>query len=197
MVWLNDRPARIAELPRSKFDPELFPHSAYVKIFVTFATKVLYFTFCNKMGAFACCQKELKGLQHHLSFHNSMVLLSSPCCWERSTRNVQIWGQQLPPRSLHGSMDPQQQSVLDIVLIKPMKLLKAGKVVGAESLQNAYRLLHPYYATHLEVELHSNHRGLLYPQTNFKISTWQKFPTEKVAKYCIFSTKSRAVLYDD
>ena len=43
------RPARIAELPRSKFDPELFPHSAYVEIFVTFATKVLYLTFCNKM----------------------------------------------------------------------------------------------------------------------------------------------------
>ena len=86
-------------------------------------------------------------------------------------------------------MDPQQRSVLDIVLIKPMKLLKAGKVVGAESLQNAYRLLHPYYATHLEVELHSNHRELLYSQTNFKISTWQKFPTEKVVKYCIFQQK--------
>ena len=42
-------PARIAELPRSKFDPELFPHSAYVEIFVTFATKVPYLTFCNKM----------------------------------------------------------------------------------------------------------------------------------------------------
>ena len=33
------RPAQLAELPRSKFDPELFPHSAYVKIVVTFATK--------------------------------------------------------------------------------------------------------------------------------------------------------------
>ena len=43
------RPARIAELPHSKFDPELFPHSAYVEIFVTFATKVSYLTFCNKM----------------------------------------------------------------------------------------------------------------------------------------------------
>ena len=43
------RPAQIAELPRSKFDPELFPHSAYVEIFVTFATKVPYLTFCNKM----------------------------------------------------------------------------------------------------------------------------------------------------
>ena len=43
------RPAQLAELPRSKFDPELFPHSAYVKIFVTFATKVPYLTFCDKM----------------------------------------------------------------------------------------------------------------------------------------------------
>ena len=38
------RPAQIAELPRSKFDPELFPNSAYVEIFVTFATKVPYLT---------------------------------------------------------------------------------------------------------------------------------------------------------
>ena len=48
MILLT-RPARIAELPRSKCDPELFPHSAYVEIFVTFATKVPYLTFCNKM----------------------------------------------------------------------------------------------------------------------------------------------------
>ena len=27
------RPAQLAELPRSEFDPELFPHSAYVKFF--------------------------------------------------------------------------------------------------------------------------------------------------------------------
>ena len=34
----------------SKFDPELFFHSAYDKfLFVTFATKVLYLTFCDKM----------------------------------------------------------------------------------------------------------------------------------------------------
>ena len=46
------RPAQIAELPRSKFDPELFPHSAYVEIFVTFATKVPYLTFCDKMRQF-------------------------------------------------------------------------------------------------------------------------------------------------
>ena len=37
---LPARPAQLAELPRSEFDPELFPHSAYVKLFVTFATKV-------------------------------------------------------------------------------------------------------------------------------------------------------------
>ena len=45
----TSRPAQLAELPRSKFDPELFPHSAYVKIFVTFATKMPYLTFCDKM----------------------------------------------------------------------------------------------------------------------------------------------------
>ena len=43
------RPAQLAELPRSKFDPELFPHSSYVKICETFATNVPYLTFCNIM----------------------------------------------------------------------------------------------------------------------------------------------------
>ena len=43
------RPAQLARLPRSKFGPDLFPHSAYVKIFVTFATKMPYLTFCDKM----------------------------------------------------------------------------------------------------------------------------------------------------
>ena len=43
------RPAQLAELSRSKFDPELFSHSAYDKFFVTFATKVSYLTFCNEM----------------------------------------------------------------------------------------------------------------------------------------------------
>ena len=46
---LHTRPAQLAELPRSVFDPELFPHSAFVKFFVTFATKVPYLTFCDKM----------------------------------------------------------------------------------------------------------------------------------------------------
>ena len=36
------RPAQLAELPRSEFDPELFPHSAYVKFFVTFATSAVF-----------------------------------------------------------------------------------------------------------------------------------------------------------
>ena len=35
------RPAQLAELPCSEFDPELFPHSA-VKFFVTFLTIVPY-----------------------------------------------------------------------------------------------------------------------------------------------------------
>ena len=45
LYWIctvQSRPARIAELPRSKFDPELFPHSAYVEIFVTFATFAVF-----------------------------------------------------------------------------------------------------------------------------------------------------------
>ena len=46
------RPAQLAELPRSEFDPELFPHSAYVKFFVTFVTKVPYLIFSDKMRQF-------------------------------------------------------------------------------------------------------------------------------------------------
>ena len=46
---ISGRPAQLTELPRSKFDPEILPHSAYVKFFVTVATKVLYLTFCDKM----------------------------------------------------------------------------------------------------------------------------------------------------
>ena len=48
----GDRPTQLAELPRSKFDPELFSHSAYDKFFVTFTTKVSYLTFCDKMRQF-------------------------------------------------------------------------------------------------------------------------------------------------
>ena len=48
-LMLTARLAQFAELPCSKFDPELFPHSTYVKFFVTFATKVPYLTFCDKM----------------------------------------------------------------------------------------------------------------------------------------------------
>ena len=46
---LQSRPAQLAELPHSEFGPELFPHSAYVKFFVTFATKKPYLTFWDKM----------------------------------------------------------------------------------------------------------------------------------------------------
>ena len=45
---LEGRPAQLAELSRSEVDQELFSHGAYVKFFVTFATKVLYLTFCDK-----------------------------------------------------------------------------------------------------------------------------------------------------
>ena len=50
----NGRPAQLAELSRSEFDPELFSHSAsHVKFFVTFAKKVPFLTFCDKMWQFA------------------------------------------------------------------------------------------------------------------------------------------------
>ena len=49
LIFIISRPAQLARLPRSKLDPELFPHSAYVKIFVTFATKMPYLTLCDKM----------------------------------------------------------------------------------------------------------------------------------------------------
>ena len=48
----HDRPAKLVELSRREFDPELFSHCAYVKFFVTFATKVAYLTFCDKMRQF-------------------------------------------------------------------------------------------------------------------------------------------------
>ena len=35
------RPAQLAKLSRSEFEPELFAHSAFVKFFVTFATNFL------------------------------------------------------------------------------------------------------------------------------------------------------------
>ena len=38
-----DRSAQLAELPRSKFEPELFPHSAYVKIFCDIRDKSAVF----------------------------------------------------------------------------------------------------------------------------------------------------------
>ena len=49
-IWA--RPAQLAELSRSKFDPELLSHSAYEKFFVTFAKKVPFLTFCDKIWQF-------------------------------------------------------------------------------------------------------------------------------------------------
>ena len=40
IILSPNRPAQLAELSRSEFDSELFSHSAYVKFFETFATKV-------------------------------------------------------------------------------------------------------------------------------------------------------------
>ena len=58
---LVHRPAQLAELPRSKFDPELFPHSAYVQFFVTFAIKVMYLKFCDKMRQFLTQKMDTEG----------------------------------------------------------------------------------------------------------------------------------------
>ena len=50
MNWkVSGRPSQLAELSRSEFDPKLFSHRAYDKFFVTFATKLPYLTFCDKM----------------------------------------------------------------------------------------------------------------------------------------------------
>ena len=51
-VGIGSRPSQLAKLSRSEFDPELFSHSAYVNFFMTFATKVPYLTFCDKMRQF-------------------------------------------------------------------------------------------------------------------------------------------------
>ena len=47
------RPTQLAELSRSK----LFSHSMYDNFFVTFATKVRYLTFCDKMRQFLIYRK--------------------------------------------------------------------------------------------------------------------------------------------
>ena len=52
LVVLVHRLSQLAELSHGVFDPELFSHSAYVNFFVTFATKVSYLTFCDKMWQF-------------------------------------------------------------------------------------------------------------------------------------------------
>ena len=36
---VHDRPAQLAELPHSEFGPELFPNSAYVKLFCDICDK--------------------------------------------------------------------------------------------------------------------------------------------------------------
>ena len=46
-VHILIRPSQLAVLSRSEFYKELFSHSTYVKFFVTFATKVPYWTFCD------------------------------------------------------------------------------------------------------------------------------------------------------
>ena len=43
----EDRPSQLAELSRSKFDPDLFSRSAYVKFFVTFSHSAYVKFFCD------------------------------------------------------------------------------------------------------------------------------------------------------
>ena len=48
----RDRPAQLAELPRSEFDPELFSHSAYVKFFCDIRDKSAVFNILRHNVAF-------------------------------------------------------------------------------------------------------------------------------------------------
>ena len=80
------------------------------------------------------------------------VLKAVLCCMKLSTCNAQI--SQSPVGSQKSrTMEPPSSSAMDTVLRQPMRMLKAEKVEGPESLQKAYSLLQPYYAKHLEVSL--------------------------------------------
>ena len=46
--WKRDMPSQLAELPRSEFDPESFPHSAYVKFFCDIRDKSAIFNILRK-----------------------------------------------------------------------------------------------------------------------------------------------------
>ena len=61
VISISSRPSQLAELSRSKFDPQLFSHGAYVKFFVTFATKMSYLTFCKKMRQFLIYEMNREG----------------------------------------------------------------------------------------------------------------------------------------
>ena len=52
-------------------------------------------------------------------------------------------------------------SVMDIVLRFPMRMLKAKKLEGPESLEKAYCLLQPFFAKHLEVSLVQNYLTMI------------------------------------
>ena len=52
---------QLGELSRSVFDPELFSHSAYDKFFVTFATKVPYLTFSDKIRQILILEMDREG----------------------------------------------------------------------------------------------------------------------------------------
>ena len=58
---LDDRPSQLAELSQSEFNLESFSHSAYVQFFVTFAIKVMYLKFCDKMRQFLTQKMDTEG----------------------------------------------------------------------------------------------------------------------------------------
>ena len=88
----KSRPSQLAELFCREFDPELFSHSAYVKFLLTFATKVPYLIFCDKMRQFFIQERDKEGgnkkkmrkFPHALSisssFSHSLSIFSQPGC---------------------------------------------------------------------------------------------------------------------
>ena len=54
-------PHNLQRLLAANSNPELFSHSTYVQFFVTFATKVPYLTFCDKMRQFLIQEIDREG----------------------------------------------------------------------------------------------------------------------------------------
>ena len=59
-TFLDGRSTQLAGLYH-EFNPALFSHSAYVKFYVTFATKVPYLKFCDKIRQFLILEIDREG----------------------------------------------------------------------------------------------------------------------------------------